>query len=224
MIKTLIFDLDGTLLNTIDDLADAANWVCGCNGWPTHTVEEYKKMVGNGIPKLVERFSPTWARDATTLAGTQAQFKARYAAHKMDKTAPYPGMVSTLQLLQNMGIRAAVLSNKADGLCKLIISHYFGEAFAVVRGQQPGVPTKPDPTGLLEILKQLGADPATTLYVGDSDVDVQTAHNAGLQVVGASWGFRGEAELRAAGADHIIDSPVMLLSMVQTLNADKQRL
>ncbi len=224
MIKTLIFDLDGTLLNTIDDLADSANWVCQRNGWPEHSVEEYKQMVGDGIPRLVERFSPFWARDPQSLAGTQAQFKARYAAHKMDKTTPYHGIPAALQLLRNMGIRSAVFSNKADGLCKSIIAHYFGDVFFMVRGSLPNVPTKPDPTGLLDILAQMGASPETTLFVGDSNVDVQTAHNAGLKVIGVSWGFRGEAELRAAGADYIVDSPAALLSLVQTENAAFHRL
>ena len=224
MIKTLIFDLDGTLLNTLDDLADSANWVCGCNGWPQHPTEAYKRMVGNGIPKLVERFSPSWAQDPTTLAGTLAQFKARYAAHKMDKTAPYPGIVSTLKLLRNMGIQLAVVSNKADGLCQLIVPHYFDQMFHLVRGMTDGTPAKPAPDVVYQVLQALHADPATTLLVGDSDVDVQTAHNAGLPAVGVSWGFRGAQELRDAGAEYIIDSPAMLLSMVQTINAaDKKR-
>ena len=223
MIKTLIFDLDGTVLNTIDDLADSANWVCACNGWPQHTLEEYKQMVGNGIPMLVKRFSPSWAQDPTTLAGTQAQFRARYAAHKMDKTAPYPGILSTLKLLRKMGIQLAVVSNKADGLCQLIVPHYFGDLFHLVQGMTAELPAKPDPASTLAVMQQLRADPESTLFVGDSNVDVLTGHNAGLKVVGVNWGFRGEAELRAAGADHIIESPVMLLSMVQTVNAESGR-
>lgn len=221
MIKTLIFDLDGTILNTIDDLADSANWVCSCNGWPRHTVEEYRQMVGDGIPMLVKRFSPSWAQDPTTLAGTLAQFKARYAAHKMDKTAPYPGILNTLTLLRGMGIRLAVVSNKADGLCKLIVPHYFGEVFYLVQGMTADLPAKPDPASTLAVMRQLRADPETTLFVGDSNVDVLTGHNAGLKVAGACWGFRGKEELQAAGADYLVDSPVMLLSLVQTINAQK---
>ena len=117
MIKTILFDLDGTLLNTIDDLADAANWVCAQNGWPTFSVETYKHFVGNGIPKLVERFSPESARTPEQLAATLAAFSARYDAHKEDKTAPYPGMAELLDALQAEGIQTAVFSNKADEFC-----------------------------------------------------------------------------------------------------------
>ena len=126
MIKTVLFDLDGTLLNTIDDLADAGNWVCAQNGWPTFTVAQFKLMVGNGIPKLVERFSPADARSPAQLAATLAQFTARYDAHKEDKTAPYPGIPALLDALKAEGIQCAVFSNKADALCGGIIAHYFG--------------------------------------------------------------------------------------------------
>ena len=202
MIKTVLFDLDGTLLNTIDDLADAGNWVCAQNGWPTFTVAQFKLMVGNGIPKLVERFSPADARTPAQLAATLAQFTARYDAHKEDKTAPYPGIPALLDALKAEGIQCAVFSNKADALCGGIIAHYFGTGrFDAVRGNRPGVPTKPDPTGLYALMTELGAAPAATLFVGDSDVDILTGHNAQLPAMGALWGFRGRAELTAAGAD-----------------------
>ena len=141
MIKTVLFDLDGTLLNTIDDLADAGNWVCAQHGWPTFTVEQFKHMVGNGIPKLVERFSPENARTPEQLAATLAEFTARYDAHKEDKTAPYPGIPELLDELRAQGVQCAVFSNKADPLCGKIIAHYFGTGrFAAVRGNRPGVP------------------------------------------------------------------------------------
>lgn len=216
MIHTILFDLDGTLLNTIDDLADAANWVCAQNGWPQHTVAEYKYMVGNGIPKLVERFSPAEARTPDRLAETLAQFTARYDAHKEDKTAPYPGIPALLEDLKDEGIQTAVFSNKADALCGKIIEHYFGPgAFSAVRGSRPGVPTKPDPTGLWDLMRQLNADPATTLFVGDSDVDILTGHNAGLPAMGAVWGFRGAGELTAAGADALAFRPGDILDYIK---------
>ena len=138
MIKTVLFDLDGTLLNTIDDLADAGNWVCTQNGWPTFTVEQFKHMVGNGIPKLVERFSPEDARSQEHLAATLAQFSARYDAHKEDKTAPYAGIPELLDTLRANGIQCAVFSNKADAFCGKIIEHYFGPgSFSLVRGSRP---------------------------------------------------------------------------------------
>ncbi|GJN63581.1 MAG TPA: HAD family hydrolase [Candidatus Faecalibacterium intestinipullorum] len=215
MIHTILFDLDGTLLNTIDDLADAANWVCAQNGWPQHTVAEYKYMVGNGIPKLVERFSPAEARTPDRLAETLAQFTARYDAHKEDKTAPYPGIPELLKELKAAGIQTAVFSNKADALCGKIIEHYFGPgAFSAVRGSRPGVPTKPDPTGLWDLMRQLNADPATTLFVGDSDVDILTGHNAGLPAMGAVWGFRGAGELTAAGAEALAFRPGDILDYI----------
>ena len=215
MIKTILFDLDGTLLNTIDDLADAGNWVCAQHGWPTFTVEQFKHMVGNGIPKLIERFSPESARTPDQLAATLAEFTARYDAHKEDKTAPYHGIPELLDALKAEGIQTAVFSNKADPLCGKIIEHYFGaDSFSIVRGNRPGVPTKPDPTGVYSLMKDLGADTSSTLFVGDSDVDILTGHNAGLPAMGALWGFRGRAELTAAGADALAAVPADILDFV----------
>ena len=218
-IRTVLFDLDGTLLNTIDDLADAGNWVCAQNGWPTFTVEQYKHMVGNGIPKLVERFSPAGCRSPEQLAETLARFTARYDAHKEDKTAPYPGIPALLADLKAEGIQTAVFSNKADALCGGIIDHYFAPgSFAAVRGSRPGVPTKPDPAGLYSLMAELGADPAATLFVGDSDVDIATGHNAGLPALGAVWGFRGAGELTAAGADALVYQPADILAYIRGKN------
>ena len=216
MIKTILFDLDGTLLNTIDDLADAGNWVCEQHGWPTFSVEQFKHMVGNGIPKLVERFSPADAQSPEQRAATLAEFTARYDAHKEDKTAPYPGIPELLDALKADGIQTAVFSNKADPLCGKIIEHYFGAGrFQIVRGNRPGVPTKPDPIGVYSLMEDLGAKPESTLFVGDSDVDILTGHNAGLPAVGALWGFRGKAELSAAGADALAAVPGDILTFVK---------
>ncbi len=223
MIHSVIFDLDGTLLNTLDDLADAANWVCMQNGWPTHPTEAYKYMVGNGIPKLVERFSPASQRTSEQLAATQAQFTARYGAHKEDKTAPYPGIPPLLDALRADGVQTAVFSNKADALCGTILAHYFGDRFTAVRGSRPGVPTKPDPAGLLDLMRSIGAEAETTLFVGDSDVDILTGHNAGLPAMGALWGFRGEAELKRAGADYLAAAPQDILALVRRANGPAGR-
>ena len=204
MYKTVVFDLDGTLLNTIDDLADAGNRVCAARGWPQHTVEEYKYFVGNGIPKLVERFSPPQARTPDQLADTLAAFQADYGAHLRDKTAPYPGMPALLARLKAAGVQLAVFSNKADPLARQVVADYFDAAlFDAVRGALPGVPTKPAPQGTLALMQAIGADPAATLYVGDSNVDVDTAHNAGLPCCGVLWGFRTRQELTDAGAEHL---------------------
>lgn len=204
MYKTVVFDLDGTLLNTIDDLADAGNRVCAARGWPQHTVEEYKYFVGNGIPKLVERFSPPQARTPAVLADTLAAFQADYGAHLRDKTAPYPGIPALLARLKAAGVQLAVFSNKADPLARQVVADYFDTAlFDAVRGALPGVPTKPAPQGTLALMQAIGADPAATLYVGDSNVDVDTAHNAGLPCCGVLWGFRTRQELTDAGAEHL---------------------
>lgn len=167
--------------------------------------------MGNGIPKLVERIAPPAQRSPAALARGLAVFEAEYAAHMLDSTAPYPGLPALLAELKTAGVRMAVLSNKDDAFAKSIVARYFGEnAFAAVRGAQPGTPPKPDPAALLALLGQMGADPAATLVVGDSDVDVFTAHNAGLPCCGVLWGFRGEAELTAAGADALAADPAQL--------------
>ena len=213
MYKTVLFDLDGTLLNTIDDLADSANRVCAAHGWPQYETAQYRYFVGNGIPKLVERFSPASCRSPEQLAATLAEFSARYDTHKEDKTAPYPGIPELLAALKAEGIQTAVFSNKADAFCGKIIEHYFGpDSFSLVRGSRPGVPTKPDPAGVYALMQDIGADPKTTLFIGDSDVDILTGHNAGLPALGVLWGFRGEAELTAAGADALAAKPEDILT------------
>ena len=183
----VLFDLDGTLLNTIDDLADAGNWVCRQNGWPEFTVEQFKHMVGNGIPRLVKRFSPEDQRTPERLKATLAQFTARYDAHKEDKTCPYPGMEATLRRLLDAGVPCGVVSNKQNDLARAIVEHHFPGVFARVRGAVAGCPVKPAPDGVQALMAAMGADPARTLYVGDSNVDIYTAHNAKLPGCGAVW-------------------------------------
>lgn len=209
----VIFDLDGTLLNTIDDLTDAGNHVCAARGWPTHTVAEFKLMVGNGIPKLVERFSPP-ETDGETLAAALAEFSAYYAAHSEDRTAPYPGVPEALAALKEAGVRMAVLSNKADAIAGPVVEHYIPGVFEAVQGALPGVPTKPDPTLLHKLMERLGASPETTLFVGDSGVDAATGKNGGLRVCGVLWGFRDRAELEAAGADRFASTAEELRQII----------
>ena len=190
MIKTILFDLDGTLLNTIDDLADAANWVCTQHGWPTFPVETYKHFVGNGIPKLVERFSPAEARTPERLAATLAEFSARYDAHKEDKTAPYPGIPELLEQLQEKGMILAVASNKYQSATVKLISHYFPNIrFTAVFGQREGVNVKPDPTVVHDILDITRISREDVLYVGDSGVDMQTAAKCCSRQPVEKWDF-----------------------------------
>lgn len=220
MFKTIIFDLDGTLLNTLEDLADAGNWVCEQNGWQTHPVEAYKRFAGNGIPKLVERISPENARDAETQATALAQFQRRYDAHKQDKTAPYPGILPLLEALRDADKTTAVLTNKDDTMAREVIRYYFGGALGYVMGRRPGMAPKPDPQGLLTLMEELGADPATTLFVGDSNVDIATAHNGGLTAAGVLWGFRDFQELTEAGAEYIVDTPQALAEIIAGSRAE----
>jgi phosphoglycolate phosphatase len=214
MYRTVIFDLDGTLLNTIEDLADAGNWVCRRNGWPEHTTEAYRQMVGHGIPNLVMQFSPVNSRGPLLLRNTQAQFSEYYGAHNLDKTAPFAGIADMLETLRSRGVALAVYSNKADEFSRVIVEHFFPGVFQVVRGKVSGVPVKPDPAGVRAVLRELGAAAAETLFVGDSDVDMETAQNAGLPSCGVTWGYRRREELAASGAEHLADTAAELTAFI----------
>ena len=206
MYPYVIFDLDGTLLNTIDDLAGAGNHVCALHGWPVPPVEAYKRMVGNGIPKLVERFAPP-GTDRGTLDQAFQESMAWYGVHKEDRTAPYPGMAQTVRRLKGAGVSVAVLSNKADEMAGPVVEHYYPGVFPLVQGALPGLPAKPDPTLLDRLMERMGADPAGTLFVGDSNVDIRTAKNGGLTSCGVLWGFRSRQELEGEGADYLAADP-----------------
>lgn len=210
MYRTVIFDLDGTLLNSIGDLAAAANYVCRQNRWPEHTEEEIMGMVGHGIPNLVRQFSPADARSTLMVLNTTSQFNQYYGCHNMELTRPYEGMAELLQQLKAAGAQLAVCSNKADNFSRAIVEHYYPGVFDLVRGNLNGMPVKPDPTVVREIMRDLDASYLSAVMVGDSSVDIQTGHNAGIKACGVTWGFRSRENLVEAAADAIADTPAEL--------------
>ena len=215
MYRTLIFDLDGTLLDTIGDLAAAGNHVCREYGWPERSAEAFKAMVGHGMINLMTQFSPPEARSDAQIAETLRRFNAYYAAHSMDTTKPFPGVPELLARLKADGAQMAVYSNKADEFTTVLMERFFPGAFAWVQGKKPGIPTKPDPTGLNGILAALGAERSATLYVGDSATDIRTGHNAGLTVCAVTWGYRPRASLEAAEPEAIVDSAAELEMVIR---------
>lgn len=215
MYQHVIFDLDGTLLNTLDDLADAGNWVCRRHGWPVHPVQAYRYFVGNGLFKLVERFSPEGHRGPEEVqAVLDGEFMPYYGAHKEDKTAPYAGVPQALRQLTGAGVSMAVLTNKADALAGAVVEGYYPGVFPLVQGALPDVPAKPDPTLLGLLLERMGARPENTLFVGDSNVDIRTAKNGGLASCGVLWGFRSRRELEEEGADFLAETPEQLVRLI----------
>ena len=211
----VIFDLDGTLLNTIDDLGYACNHALEACGFPTHAIEEYPRLVGNGVNKLIERALPEGQKDEETVMRVRAHFVPYYNAHNCDFTRPYDGIPELLESLKARGCMLAVASNKYQAATEKIVSHFFPGVFDVVLGEREGVPRKPDPQIVRDIEAKLQRDevPSTysVLYVGDSLVDQATAANAGVPFVACSWGFVAREKLVEAGCEHIIDSPRELL-------------
>ena len=213
--KLIIFDLDGTLLNTIGDLAAAMNAVLAQHQLSQHTYEEYTQMVGNGIRLLVERALPETMRDPETVETMRLEFVDYYTQHIDIHTKPYEGTVELLRELNQRGIRMGVASNKFQSGTEQLVGEFFGDIpFVAVLGQRPNIPLKPDPAIAEEIIRKAGVEKSETLYVGDSGVDMQTATAAGLRKVGCTWGFRTREELAAQGADHLIDRAEELLALV----------
>ena len=204
MTRLALFDLDGTLLNTIGDLAVSCNAVLALRGLPQHSYEDYCRFVGNGIMRLVERALPEALRTPYTVDAVRRDFVAYYLAHIDEHTLPYEGIPELLAELQRRGVRLAVASNKFQAGTEKLIGRYFPDIrFDVVLGQRPDVPLKPDPAVVGEVL-----------YVGDSGVDMQTAAAAGVRSAGVTWGFRTRAELEQSGARHIVDRPAELLGLL----------
>jgi len=221
MIKLIIFDLDGTLLNTLDDLADCTNYVLQKKGYPTHKIDAYKYFVGNGVEMLLRRALPKDILE-TEFAEVLSLFMFHYELHKSDKTAPYEGMIETLEKLQEKGVLLTVATNKPHELLPNLMQFYFPTIkWAAVFGNRKEVPIKPHPQIISDILETISRKNlcfATTekqiLYIGDTAVDMETAQNAGIIKVGVLWGFRTKEELLRAGADYIIEYPQEILNLI----------
>jgi phosphoglycolate phosphatase len=212
MKKAVLFDLDGTLADTIQDLAGAVNRSLARRGLPEHDLELYKLMVGDGFRNLITRALPENLRNGDYIEATRSEAAAEYAGRCLERTRPYPGVPALLSALAGRGIPFAVLSNKPDELTKKVVTGLFPLVdFALIRGETEAFPRKPDPASALDACMRLGVEPGETLYLGDSGVDMRTAKAAGFLALGALWGFRSEAELREAGADALLASPEDLL-------------
>ncbi len=215
MYNYVFFDLDGTLLNTLDDLANAGNYALGELGFPGYPAERYKYFVGNGIPKLIDRILRPDSSDELR-EKAHSLFSEYYSVHSEDNTRPYDGICGLLDSLYEHSVITAVITNKDNIYAGELIRRYFGDRVKAVYGSVPGVPHKPDPTVVNKAIEELGAVRDEILYVGDSGVDMQTAKNAGLTSAGVLWGFRKEDELRENGAKYICSSPEQILNIVMS--------
>jgi phosphoglycolate phosphatase len=211
--NTVIFDLDGTLLNTLDDLTDSVNYGLQQFGFPARNKSEVRQFVGNGIRKLMERSVPSGtSRDI--MEQCLSTFVEYYSNNLQNKTKPYDGICEILNVLKKQGYHLAIVSNKYDAAVKSLCNDYFKDFIQVAIGESSSVAKKPAPDSLYAALNELGSEKASAIYVGDSEVDVQTAHNAGIPCIGVTWGFRDKEILQSEGADRIIDSPCQLLEFL----------
>jgi phosphoglycolate phosphatase len=210
----LIFDLDGTLLNTIDDLGYACNYALAQTGFPTHPIEAYPAMVGNGISNLIRRALPEAERNDETVARLREFFVPYYNEHNCDQTRPYDGIPQLLSTLRAKGHTLAVASNKYQAATEKIVRHFFPDTFDCILGERDGIPRKPDPQIVADILSAVASKASLPLYIGDSLVDRDTALNARVPFVACSWGFVPRERLIEAGVTTLIDRPEELLSLL----------
>jgi phosphoglycolate phosphatase len=215
-IQAVVFDLDGTLLDSLADIANAGNSVLAARGFPVHPVDAYRLFVGDGVGRLIHRLVPlAYQQDQGLLETILREYVAQYVRTWNVESRLYDGITDLLDALAERQIRMAVLSNKPQEATRRCVEYYLGQyPFAAVLGQQENRPPKPDPTGVREILARLEVAAESCWYLGDTGVDMQTARNAGMFAVGVTWGFRDVAELQAAGAQAIIDHPRELLALI----------
>ncbi len=211
--KLAIFDLDGTILDTLEDLTDGVNYALSECGYPVRTIDEVRSFVGNGIRRLIERALPSGTSEAE-IDRVHGIFSPYYKENCDVKTKPYDGIPAMLQSLRDAGVLTAVLSNKGDFAVQPLIRQYFPDLFTIAFGERAGIPRKPAPDAVFEILERMGVDKSDAVYIGDSGVDIETARNAGLPCICVDWGFREREQLIAAGAERIVSSPGELLRML----------
>ena len=204
--KTYIFDLDGTLLDTLNDLHASCNYALRTQGMPERSVEEVRQFVGNGVKKLMERAIPN-GLDNPLFEETLQTFRQHYLLHNLDTTRPYPGIMEMLGKLKEQGKNIAVVSNKFYTATQDLCKHFFGDTIQVAIGEREDIKKKPAPDTVLEALRQLQATKQDAVYVGDSDVDVETARNSGIPCISVLWGFRSKSFLLSHGATTFIESP-----------------
>ena len=223
MINTIIFDLDGTLLNTLEDLKDSTNFTLSRYNYSTRTEDEVRSFVGNGVDKLIERAIPEGASNPQFKECVKT-FKEYYSKNMYNKTSPYAGIIDLVAELNKNNYKVAVVSNKFDKAVKELCEKYFNGKIQIAIGESENVRKKPSPDSVLEVINHLGVKKEETVYVGDSEVDIKTARNAELIIVGVTWGFRSRETLINAGADYIIDSPNDLLTLIKKINIGLKRL
>ena len=212
--RAAIFDLDGTLLDTLDDLADSANEALAAAGLPAHPVDAYRTFVGDGINTLVQRILPAGNSGDEMVAQVLSLYRAAYGRRWNNKTRPYAGITETLYELSSRSVKLSVLSNKPQNFTELCIAHHLpGNPFEIVLGQRDIVPRKPDPAGALEISSAFQVSPGEVLFIGDTKTDMDTATAAGMRAIGVSWGFRPVEELLEHGAEMVVNHPVELLEL-----------
>ena len=218
MIKLAVFDMDGTICDTIEDLAAASDYALDKMGLPLHTIGEYKSFVGNGIPKLIECFLPKERRTDEDKEIAKKHFFDFYSVHFADKTRAYDGIIDLLKALKDRGIHLAVCTNKAQAMAETVAKTLFGGLFEVVIGEGDRYPLKPDPAAVKAIMEKYSATADQTVFIGDSGVDVMTGLNAGVNTIGCTWGFRTAEELKENGAELLARTPSDIMQIINSIN------
>lgn len=212
--NAVFFDLDGTLVNSLEDLASCVNYVLKQKGYPTHKTECYKLFAGDGILKMIERAAPSELSDSPIILELKEMFMQYYAEHYADNTTAYEGLIDLVESLKKKGIKLAVVTNKAQEMAQKVVEKLFGNSFDYILGLREGIPAKPDPTGIFMAMKELSVEPSECAFVGDTGMDVAGGVNAGAYPIGVLWGFREKDELVKFGAKEFASTAEELLNII----------